>query len=215
MMLTFLTALAWMLILSHPLCAAGRVALVIGNGSYQHATRLDNPVNDADDMASALKSLGFEVIKKTDTRLSTLKKAIKTFGRNLNMAEMGFFYYAGHGIQINGINYLIPVDAACESPADVEFEAVKADWVLARMQQAGSKLNIVILDACRDNPFRSFRSSEKGLAPIHAPQGAPLWLLPPAPGSKAEDGTGRNGTYTAHLLKYLPNPGLTVQDMFR
>ena len=214
---TSLTVLACILLFSRPLGAAGhtgRVALVIGNGSYQHATRLDNPVNDADDMAKALKSFGFQVIKKTDTHLSTLKKAIKTFGRKLNNSEMGFFYYAGHGIQIYGVNYLIPVDAACESPADVEFEAVKADWVLAQMQQAGSKLNIVILDACRDNPFRSFRSGEKGLAPIHAPKGT-IVAFATAPGSKAEDGSGRNGTYTAHLLKHLQNHTLTVQDIFR
>ena len=214
LVLISLTILAWILTLSSPLFAADRVALVIGNGSYQHATRLDNPVNDADDMARALTSLGFKVIKKTDTRFSTLKKTIKTFGRRLNKAEMGFFYYAGHGIQINGTNYLVPVDAACESPADVEFEAVKADWVLARMQQAGSKLNIVILDACRDNPFRSFRSGEKGLAPIHAPKGT-IVAFATAPGAKAEDGTGRNGTYTAHLLKNIQNSNLTVQDIFR
>ena len=214
LMIPSLTVLFFLLLFDHSSGAINRIALVIGNGNYQYANPLDNPVNDADDMAASLTRLGFSVIKETNTNRQLLVKTIKAFGKRLRCAEIGLFYYAGHGVQINGVNYLIPVDAACQTSADVNFEAVEADWVLAQMEQAESKLNIVILDACRDNPFRSFRSAEKGLAPIHAPKGT-IVAFATAPGSKAEDGVGRNGTYTANLLKHIHNPSLNVLDIFR
>ncbi len=190
-----------------------RIALVIGNSNYQSAA-LRNPVNDANDMASVLSKIGFKVIKEINTDRRSMVETIRKFGKDLQSAEVGLFYYAGHGMQIDGINYLIPVDARCESSAEVEFESVKTDRLLAQMQFAASKLNIVILDACRDNPFRSFRSMEKGLAQMYAPKGTIL-IYATSPGSVAADGTGRNGIFTAHLLKNLQNPSLTIQDVLR
>ena len=190
-----------------------RLALVVGNSAYPSAA-LKNPVNDANDMATILEKIGFEVIIELDADYRTLVSAIQKFGKNLHAAEIGLFYYAGHGLQIDGVNYLVPVNARCESAADVEFETVKADRLLSQMEQAGSKLNIVILDACRDNPFRSFRSLDKGLAQMYAPKGS-IVAYATAPGSVAADGTGRNGLYTSHLLKNIQNPDLTVIDMFR
>lgn len=139
--------------------SAGRVALVIRNNSYDSAA-LKNPVNDAEDMAAALSDIGFEVIKKIDADKREMISAINQFGQKLRNAEVGLFYFSGHGVQVNGVNYLIPVKTWVETESDVEFEAVATSRILGKMEDAESSLNIVILDACRDNPFaRSFRST--------------------------------------------------------
>lgn len=191
-----------------------RLALVLGNGAYKIAP-LKNPVNDAQDMAKALREMGFEVIHKENANRKVMKKAIKDFGRRLRYAGIGLFYYAGHGIQLNGNNFLIPVNADIETESDVEFEAIDAGRVLGKMEDAGNELNIVILDACRNNPFaRSFRSSNPGLAKMDAPMGS-LVAYATAPGSVATDGTGRNGIYTKHLLKYMKTPGLKVEEVLK
>jgi len=191
-----------------------RIALVIGNSNYLYAP-LRNPVNDANDMAAALRKLGFRVTLRTDAARRTMKEAIRVFGKALQSGGVGLFYYAGHGIQSRGSNYLIPVHAEIQSEADVEYEAIDAGRVLAQMEMAGNNLNIVILDACRNNPFaRSFRSGEKGLARMDAPTGSVL-AYSTAPGSVAADGSGRNGLYTAKLLKHLQVPGITVERMFK
>jgi len=146
-----------------------KTALVIGNGAYS-SSPLRNPVNDASDMASALKKLGFKVLFKTNANQRTMKKSIRTFGKELRNGGVGLFYYAGHAMQVHGTNYLIPIGAKIESESDVEYEAIDAGRVLGKMEDAGNGLNIIILDACRDNPFaRSFRTSEKGLARMDAP----------------------------------------------
>jgi hypothetical protein len=191
-----------------------RIALVIGNSRYMNAP-LRNPVNDATDMASALKKLGFEVILKTDVNQRAMKESIRSFGKELQKGGVGLFYFAGHGIQYNGSNYLMPVHAEIKSEADVEYEAVDAGRVLAQMERAGNNLNIIILDACRNNPFaRSFRSADKGLAKMDAPTGSIL-AYATAPGSVAADGSGRNGLYTEKLLKHMQTPGITVERMFK
>jgi len=191
-----------------------RLALVLGNGAYKIAP-LKNPANDAQGMAKALREMGFEVIHKENANRKVMKKAIKDFGRRLRYAGIGLFYYAGHGIQVNGNNYLIPIKADIETESDVEFEAVDVGRVLGKMEDAGNELNIVILDACRNNPFaRSFRSSNPGLAKMDAPKGS-LVAYATAPGSVAADGTGRNGIYTKHLLKHMKAPGLTVEKVFK
>jgi uncharacterized caspase-like protein len=193
--------------------AAKRTALVIGNGAYA-STPLKNPVNDAVDMAKALRELGFDVIEKTDASKRDMILAVDEFAKRLREAEIGVFYFAGHGMQIHGRNYLIPVKAHVTSETDVQFEAMDAGRVLGKMQDARNKLNIVILDACRDNPFkRSFRSETVGLAQMDAPKGS-IIAYATAPGSVAADGRGRNGLYTKHLLKSLATAGLTVQDVF-
>ncbi len=147
-----------------------RIALVIGNGNYKHAP-LKNPVNDAKDIGDALTNLGFTVILKTNVNQRTTEETIREFGKKLRSDGVGLFYFAGHGLQVEGRNYLLPIGADIESEADIKYEAVDAGRVLSQMEEAENGLNIVILDACRDNPFaRSFRSSERGLAKMDAPE---------------------------------------------
>lgn len=192
--------------------AGKRVALVIGNGAYQLAP-LKNPANDARDIAATLKKLGFEVIHKENASKKVMLDALSDFSRKLPGAEAGLVFFAGHGMQVNGQNYLIPVGSRVEAENDVEFEAVNAGRMLAKMEDARCQTNIVILDACRNNPFaRSFRSSTSGLAKMDAPTGS-LIAYSTAPGSVAADGSGRNSVFTKHLLKYMKQPGLHIGDI--
>jgi len=194
--------------------AGRRLALVIGNGAYK-GSPLKNPVNDARDMAATLRSLGFEVIHKENADQKTMEEAIHSFGRKLRKGGVGLFYFAGHGMQVEGGNYLIPVDVHIESESDVRFEAVDAGRVLGKMEDAGNDLNIVILDACRDNPFaRSFRSSTRGRARMYAPSGSFI-AYATAPGSVAADGKARNGIFTAHLLQNMTIPDLKIEDVLK
>lgn len=191
-----------------------RLALVIGNGAYKNSP-LKNPPNDAYDIAITLKKLGFEVIHEKNASHRVMEKAIRDFGKRLRKGGVGLFYFAGHGIQVNGRNYLVPVDAKIESESDVKFESVDAGRVLGKMEDAGNDLNIVILDACRDNPFaRSFRTSSQGLARMDAPKGS-LIAYATAPGSVAADGAGRNGIYTKYLLKHMVSPRLKIEDVLK
>lgn len=193
--------------------ALDRTALVIGNSNYK-SSLLKNPVNDATDMSRVLKQLGFSVILKINAGRRDMMDALNEFGRNLVRSEIGIFYFAGHGMQIDNTNYLIPVGARVESESDVMYEGVEAGRILGKMKDAGNRLNVVILDACRNNPFaRSFRASSQGLAKMDAPPGSIL-AYATSPGSLAEDGSGRNGVYTGSLLKNLIDPGLTVQELF-
>jgi len=193
--------------------AASRTALVIGNSNYPSAP-LQNPVNDARDVAEVLKGLGFEVLCKVNAGREEMDAAVQDFYRNLNRARVGLFYYAGHGMQIDGTNYLLPVDIQVASSADVKHRAIKMDWILAKMEDSGSRVNIVVLDACRDNPFRGLRGAGDGLAPIQSVRGSFI-AYSTSPGSVARDGTGRNGIYTTHLLRNIKRPGLTVEEVFR
>jgi hypothetical protein len=191
-----------------------RIALVIGNGAYK-SSPLANPVNDATDMAGALKNLGFCVKLKINANQKSMENAIREFGKELRSGGVGLFYYAGHGIQVHGRNYLIPLGADIESEADVKYESVDAGRVLLQMHEAKNGLNIIILDACRDNPYaRSFRTTEKGLAKMDAPTGSIL-AYATAPGSVAADGTGRNGLYTSMLLKHMMEPNLIIERVFK
>ena len=197
----------------HPVGAATRTALVIGNSKYKTAP-LQNPVNDARDMAKSLRSLNFDVIEKLNAGKRDMVLAIDEFYKRLKRADVGVFYFAGHGMQIHGVNYLIPVKAHVTSETDIQFEAVDAGRVLGKMREASNKLNLVILDACRDNPFkRSFRTDRKGLAQMDAPKGT-IVAYATSPGSVAADGGGRNGIYTKHLLKNIKRSDLSVQDVF-
>lgn len=198
-----------------PAAAQNRLALVIGNSDYTSA-RLTNSVNDAADMAVALRHLGFTVSLKKNATFRVMEEAIREFGARLKRGGVGLFYFAGHGMQIGGINYLIPVGARIDKETDVQFEAVNAEKVLAEMSNAENGLNIVILDACRDNPFgRSFRSAGRGLAIIsNAPSGTFI-SYSTGPNQIARDGEGRNSPYTAALLKYMKEPGLPIEDIFK
>ena len=192
-----------------------KLALVIGNSNYK-VSPLKNPVNDAKDMARVLKRLGFRVIHKSNADQKSMEKAISAFGRILRKrGGVGLFYYAGHGIQVNGRNYLVPVDANIESESDVRYESVDAGRVLGKMDDAGNDINVIILDACRNNPYaKSFRSADKGLARMDAPRGS-IVSYSTAPGSVAADGKGRNGIYTKHLIKYMQKPGLTIEQVMK
>jgi hypothetical protein len=193
-----------------------RLALVIGNSNYRNAPRLNNPVNDAHDIASALRGLGFEVIVGEDQTAEKMKRLILSFGERLRQGGgVGLFYYAGHGVQIGGRNYLIPVEASSLREQTIEFDAVDVGRVLAEMDAAGNGFNIVILDACRSNPFaQNRRSGETGLAQIIAPEGT-LIAYATSPGKVADDGEGRNGVYTAELLKQMRVPEQKVEAMFK
>ena len=184
-----------------------RLALVIGNAKYHdYNAQLKNPANDANDMASRLEQLGFKVIKKVNATQREMKTAIRDYTQQLKNYDMGLVHYSGHGLQVNGENYLIPVDATnIESEADIEYETVSVSWMLAKMENANSNTNIVVLDACRNNPFRRWikGSGDKGLTIVKAqPQGS-LIAFATSPGNVAQDGTGRNGTYTEAMLKFL------------
>ncbi|WP_421900625.1 caspase family protein [Maridesulfovibrio sp.] len=190
-----------------------RHALVIGNSAYRNAP-LKNPANDAKDVGNALRRLGFNVILVKNARLRDMEQAVDRFYSSLQKGGVGLFYYAGHGMQVGGRNYLIPVDATIKSESDVRYECLDAGRILGKMEDAGNALNIVILDACRNNPFaRSFRSAQRGLARMDAPTGS-IVAYSTAPGSVAADGSGRNGVYTKHLLQFLMQPGLDISDVF-
>ena len=191
-----------------------RTALVIGNGAYSSGP-LKNPVNDATDMANALQKLGFKVILKKNASLETMEEAIEDFGNRLKRGGVGLFYYAGHGVQVNGVNYLIPVGANVNKESDVRFKAFDTGRILAEMENANNGLNIVLLDACRDNPFgKSFRSASRGLAVVsNAPTGTFI-SFSTSPGQVARDGDGHNSPYTKALLQYMQEPGTPITDVF-
>jgi len=191
-----------------------RVALVIGNANYQAVGQLRNPVNDAQDMANVLTQLGFEVILKTNSSLREMETALDQFDRAIRQGSVGVFYYAGHGVQSQGENYLIPVDAQIEVEQDLRYETLAVGQVLGRMEAAGNEINIVILDACRDNPFgRSWRSTQRGLAAPVAADGVFI-AYATAPDRVAADGNGRNGTFTAALLNYIMTPNQQIEQLF-
>jgi hypothetical protein len=199
---------------STPVISERLTALVIGNSAYESAP-LANPQNDARAMASALAELGFEVDQRTNVDQREMKRAIRDFGQRIALGGVGLFYFAGHGMQVGGNNYLIPTKADIQKEVDVDLEGVRVDSVLTEMDAAQNRLNMVILDACRNNPFqRSFRSAARGLAFTEAPNGT-LIAYATAPGSVAADGDGENGIYTGALLRNLKVPGVTVEQMFK
>jgi len=194
-----------------------RVALVIGNGDYQAATKLINPINDAADIGEVLAGLGFDVEVRIDADLDMMEKAVLRFGNKLagSTDSVGFFYYAGHGVQSNGENYLIPVDARLSAESMLRIRAIPLQFVLDSIGEAGNKLNIIVLDACRDNPFSWARSSARGLAVVGIQPAASIVVYSTSAGKVAQDGTGRNGTFTEELLRHLPTPGLDIMEVLR
>lgn len=195
------------------LVSGRRTALVIGNSEYAVGP-LKNPVNDATAIAQSLADTGFEVILLTNASLRSMEEGVDKFHARLKQGGAGLFYYAGHGLQVKGRNYLVPSDANLKTEFDVKFECLDAGVVLGRMEDAGNELNIVILDACRNNPFaRSFRSSERGLAKMDAPMGSFI-AYATSPGSVAADGSGSHGIYTKHLLANMKRPGLDLSYLF-
>lgn len=191
-----------------------RTALVIGNANYTFSPLL-NPVNDARAISTVLEKAGFEVQKHENLSQNAMKRAILQFGAALSRSDVGLFYYAGHGVQVRGRNYLIPVDANIQYEGDIEVETVDLAAVLSKMSGAGNRLNLVILDACRNNPFTSnSRTLNQGLAFTAAPSGT-LIAYSTAPGGIADDGNGRNGIYTQYLIKHIRTQGAQIEDVFK
>lgn len=193
-----------------------RVALVIGNSAYEHISSLDNPEKDARLIAAALGELGFTLIgggAQLDLDNAALEQAVQNFGREIQGAEVALFYYTGHGVQVRGTNYLVPVGANPAREADVDFQMLDANLVLRQMEGSGSRLNLLVLDACRNNPFggRGLRTAASGLAQMQAPEGT-LISFATQPGNVALDGTGDNSPFTKALAETIRKPGL---DIFR
>ncbi|WP_051332575.1 caspase family protein [Cucumibacter marinus] len=201
-----------------PARAEARLALIIGNGNYSSMTALRNTRNDARLMRETLEKLGFEVVEAIDADRRGMSRAVQEFGsrlRGAGEAAMGLFYYAGHGVQSRGENYLIPLEAQIEVESDLEFEAITLASILRQMQDAGNATNILILDACRNNPLAgTTRSASRGLAPARAEGGA-IIAFAAAPGQTAADGTGVNSPYAIALAEAMQEPGLVIEQVFR
>ncbi len=200
---------------AQPPAGEKRIALVIGNADYDQG-RLRNPANDARAMAESLRRAGFEVIRAINADRRQMYEAIVDFGDRLKSARgVGLFYFAGHGLQVSGRNYMVPLGARITSERMVDPETIDVNQVLAEMDAAQGRVNIVILDACRDNPYaRSFRSGARGLVQVDAPRGT-LIAYATSPGKVAADGTEANSPYTAALVKHMAAPGLPIEGVFK
>lgn len=192
-----------------------RVALVIGNGSYTTVSRLTNPVNDAKAMAAMLKQCGFEVLLYTDLDLNGMDNTVKEFAAKIPGIECALFFYAGHGLQKDGNNYLVPVNREPETEGQIRSRCLNAEEILSVMERSAAGVNILILDACRNNPLPAdSRYISRGLAQMQAPTGS-LIAFSTAPGKEASDGAGMNSPFTKSLLKHLPTPGLDVEQVLK
>ena len=189
--------------------AERRVALVIGNSGYQNAP-LINPGNDARAVAQVLRESGFTVMERRNLNQAVMRRVIREFGDELAKGGVGLFYYAGHGVQVKGRNYMLPVGSDIQREDEVADQSVDVGLVLEKMATAKNAFNILILDACRNNPF----GGSDGLAPMDAPAGT-LIAFSTAPGRVAADGTGDNSIYTKHLVAYMREPGLKLEDVFK
>lgn len=192
-----------------------RLALIIGNATYK-SSPLSNPVNDARLMDKVLKDAGFTTIKAENASIRDMRRLVRDFGDRLKASGgVGLFYYAGHGVQVRGENFLVSTDSDIRNEDEVADDSVNVSVILDKMQSAGNRMNLIILDACRDNPFvNKSRSSAAGLATINAPSGS-LVAYATAPGSVASDGKGQNGLYTEYLAKAMQQPGLAVEEVFK
>ncbi|MGH8547082.1 MAG: caspase family protein [Methylococcales bacterium] len=200
-----------------PVPGESRTALVIGNSRYPQSP-LRTPPNDARAMSAALKRLGFDVDLVENGNRRNMLEAIETFGRNLeNRRGVGLVFYAGHGMQVKGHNYLIPIDASVSSDLAVVTETVDVDWVLGTMSESGTRVNVVILDACRDNPYeRRFRGSGSGLAAMNADDArGTLIAYSTSPGKTAQDGSGSPSPYAQALIDTIETTGVTIEQVFK
>jgi uncharacterized caspase-like protein len=217
-----LTAFLFAALISLPAAAhaESRVALVIGNSAYRNTPRLINPTNDAADVAAALSRLGFEVSESIDLDKRALDDALRAFANRSAAADTALVFYAGHGLQVSGQNYLLPIDAKLESERDLDFEAIRLDVVLRQLETGREgKTSIVFLDACRDNPLArnlaramGVRSIDRGLAPVQS--GAGFFIaFSTQPGAVARDGSGRNSPFASALLRRIAAPDKNVSAL--
>ena len=201
-----------------PARADKRVALVVGNSAYRNVSRLDNPANDAKLMADTLRNLGFTLVgggAQLDLSKAQFESALQSFGDQAQGADVDLFYYAGHGVQVRGKNFLAPVEASLTKEADIFVQMVDAEAVLSQMEGSGAKLNLVILDACRNNPFGGarMRAIAGGLAQMQAPEGT-LISYATQPGNVAQDGADGDSPYTKALVQTIRQPGVGLFDVF-
>ncbi|MDR0495254.1 MAG: caspase family protein [Treponema sp.] len=193
-----------------------KYALVIGNADYTGISKLNNPVNDANDISAALQGIGFTVEKVLNGNLEQMESAVMRLKNLLSVSKnaYGFLFYAGHGVQSGGVNYLIPVGANIPGENFLRDRAVSVQTVLNELNDAKNELNIVVLDACRDNPFSWNRSGSRGLSTVTHQPADSIIVYATGAGSTADDGTGRNGLFTSQLLKNIASPGIEVKEMF-
>src|SRR3982074_3374830 len=212
----------WLILLAgQPAPADQRVALVIGNSSYRNVAKLSNPVNDSTAVAAMFKSAGFDKVEsKLNLTVGELRKALRDFGSASRDADAAVVYYAGHGIELDGTNYLIPIDATLETDADVLDETLSLDRVLFAVEPA-RQLRLVILDACRDNPFAktmkrtiASRAIGRGLAKVEPSSPNTMIAFAAKAGSTASDGRSKNSPFAAALVEHLPKPGLDLRKAF-
>lgn len=199
------------------LSAQSRFALVIGNNAYGELGSLKSPVNDATDIAATLGNLGFKVELLKNTNLGAMEKAVINLKNKLsvNKDSIGFFYYASHGVQSRGQNFLIPANASIADEAFLKTKSLSAQIVTDLLQSAGNSLNMIILNACRDNPFSWSRGGSRGLSVVGTQPPGSIIVYATSAGSVARDGAGRNGLFTTELLKHMKTPGLDVAGVFR
>ena len=216
------TGIVLLAVFVSPAPASSRVALVIGNAAYEHVPNLANPLNDAADIGAALGNLDFAVTRIENVGYDALRKELRAFRRKASTARVAVVFYAGHGIEVNNQNFVVPVDAGLRTDGDVEYEAVSVDLVMGAVHGA-SEFRLVVLDACRDNPFAakmkrekgSTRSIGRGLARVEPTGGSTLLAYSAKHGTTAQDGQGRNSPYASALLRFLHEPGLEVGLLFR
>lgn len=197
--------------------APKKIALVVGNSAYAAGGYLPNALNDAEDLCASLKALGFDAICVTNVKTRReFKDRVFEFSKRLGRGTIALFYYAGHGLQLDGENYLVPIDAKLSAPPDIEDETISLRYVMAQVDQAGSEFSMFMLDACRNNPWsRGFRNVSRGLAGVtEAPVGS-IVLFATAANDVAADGDGRNGMLTKHVLEHMRRPGVTVEQMIK
>ena len=191
-----------------------RVALVIGNSDYKVGP-LMNPAHDAEDVSAVLKTLGFDVQTRTNVNQREMEEAVNKFVQQIQDGDVALFYFSGHGVQVRGENYLIPIGDSIQSEPDVRYKTVNAGLILAKMEDSRNRANIVILDACRNNPFKGlFRSPSMGLTKMEAPKGTFI-AYATSPDSVAADGTGRNSPYTKHLIEALKVKDIPIEQAFK
>ncbi len=193
-----------------------RIALIIGNSSY-NISPLPNARNDADSVAKVLREVGFEVMHHKDLNYQQMETVINQYGEKLRTnGGVGMFYFAGHGVQVDGENYLVPVSADIKKEKDIKYKSVHLGYLLDEFENSGNDMNIIVLDACRDNPFAAkYRSARNGLAGIAVPPIGTFIAYATSPGSVASDGEGTNGLYTQELIKALRYPDLRIEDVFK
>ncbi|MDF7821806.1 caspase family protein [Runella sp. MFBS21] len=194
-----------------------RIALVVGNSEYQNSTSLQQrPVNDALDISKKLKSLNFEVITVVNVTKPQIEHAIREFSKKGQSCETALFFYAGHGIESEGINYLLPIEAKLDAPEDARFEAISLDFLLSEMRRFKTKINLVYLDACRNNPFRSWSRdiAARGFRAVERTPPTMKVYYATQPGDIASNGTGRNGVFTQAILENL-RAGVDIEVLMR